>query len=273
MGNNAFVKWQNFKYEDSFTVPFIAVCDFLSLFKVFRFYDLHTDCEGREGNFAMKFRKNSKDEGRIVHKTSLNFWDEQKLWFLKQSDCMGMRPLGLMGTHAWCARTSPDISLLSTSSGIELPLTSYNPMAIFLPHHISSRQFSCELSWQHTPSVSCLSLFSWHSWSVTGEWTYTRCTLDTERTRRLKGDSKSGREGSPEPRSLWDQSPLTCAGVCTSSASAPMHDVIGNETQAKLRRISYGDLLKGNLSNPCYWLKLWQLQDGSIFSRANSTWL
>ena len=31
MGNNAFVKWQNFKYEDSFTVPFIAVCDFLSL--------------------------------------------------------------------------------------------------------------------------------------------------------------------------------------------------------------------------------------------------
>ena len=113
MGNNAFVKWQNFKYEDSFTVPFIAVCDFLSLFKVFRFYDLRTDCEGREGNFAMKFRKNSKDEGRIVHKTSLNFQDEQKLWFLKWSDCVGMRPLGLMGTHARCARTSPDTTLVN----------------------------------------------------------------------------------------------------------------------------------------------------------------
>lgn len=60
-------------------VPFIAVCDFLSLFKVYRFYDLHTECEGREGNFAIKFRKNSKDEGGIVHKTSLNFRDEQKL--------------------------------------------------------------------------------------------------------------------------------------------------------------------------------------------------
>lgn len=261
MGNNAFVKWQNFKYEDSFTVPFIAVCDFLSLFKVFRFYDLHTDCEGREGNFAMKFRKNSKDEGRIVHKTSLNFRDEQKLWFLKWSDCMGMRPLGVM--HG--VQGSVQTPLLSTGSGIELPLTSYNPMAIFLPHHVSSRQFSCELSWQHTPRVSRLSLFSWHSWSVTGEWTYTRCTLDTERTWRLKGDSNSGREGSLEPRSLWDQSPLTCAGVCSSLASAPMQDVIGNETQGKLRRISYSDLLKENLSNPCYLSKLWQLQNGSIF--------
>lgn len=205
MGNNAFVKWQNFKYEDSFTVPFIAVCDFLSLFKVYRFYDFHTECEGREGNFAIKFRKNSKDEGGIVHKTSLNFRDEQKLWFLKWSDGRGMRPLGLMGTmHDVQGPVQTPLS--STGSGIELPVRSYNPTAIFLPHHVSSGQFSCELSWQHTPRVS----FSWHSWSVIGKWPDIRRTLDTERSRRVKGDASQAGERhlSAGHTEIWAHAPV-----------------------------------------------------------------
>lgn len=41
------------------------------------FSDLHTACEGRDGDFVIKFRKNKEDEGSILCKY-LNFQDEQK---------------------------------------------------------------------------------------------------------------------------------------------------------------------------------------------------